>query len=120
MTSDVTEGKRHEKRDSLFLSAVIKLDGYEPFTTRVRNLSAGGMMIDSAIIIPADTRLTAEVRGVGEIRGLIAWSTLGRAGVSFDMDIDPRMARSSVGAPKSTLPTYLKPIPSRRTGLRIR
>ncbi len=119
MTSELQQGKRHEKRDSLFLSASVDLEGFEPFTTRVRNLSAGGMMIDAPLAIPSGATLTAELRGVGKVTGCVAWSSLGRAGIAFDREIDPRLARSASPA-KSELPVYLKPVSTRRTGLTIR
>ncbi len=119
MTSEANHGLRQEKRDSLFLSATVDLDGYESFTTRVRNLSAGGMMIDSSVMLAPGTRMTADLRGVGKVQGRVAWASLGRAGIAFDAEIDPRLARSNPPA-KSALPAYLKPLPTRRTGLAIR
>lgn len=119
MMVDSEQGQRQEKRDSLFLSATIKIEGAQPFTTRVRNLSAGGMMIDVGTDPVPGTPLIADVRGVGEIAGRIAWSSPGRAGVAFAEEIDPRMARSASGA-KHTLPEYLKMPVGRRPGLTIR
>ena len=113
------QGKRQEKRDSLFLSATVTIEGSKPFTTRVRNLSAGGMMIDVANDPVTGTPVTAEVRGIGEIAGRIAWSSPGRAGVAFTNEIDPRLARAGL-APKVGLPEYLKSVPGRRPGLAIR
>jgi PilZ domain len=116
---DSKQGQRQEKRDSLFLSAVVKIDGGKPFSTRVRNLSAGGMMIDVANDPVPGTPLVAEVRGIGEIVGRIAWSSPGRAGVAFAEDIDPRLARAGT-ATKLEVPSYLKQAPGRRPGLAIR
>jgi hypothetical protein len=119
MIMDSKQGQRQEKRDSLFLSATVKIDGGKPFSTRVRNLSAGGMMIDVSNDPVPGTPLVAEVRGIGEIIGRIAWSSPGRAGVAFAEDIDPRLARA--GAPtKLEVPSYLKQAPGRRPGLAIR
>jgi PilZ domain len=113
------QGMRQEKRDSLFLSATMTIGTIAPFTTRVRNLSAGGMMIDSDRDLMPGTSITAEVRGIGMIEGRIAWSSPGRAGVAFDKEIDPRQARTG-SAPKSLPPLYQKHMPSRRPGLAIR
>ena len=119
MTAEQKQGQRNEKRDSLFLSATVTIDGSEPFATRVRNLSAGGMMIDVAHDPVVGTPLVADVRGIGEIKGRIAWASPGRAGVAFAEEIDPRLARAKPSA-KLDLPEYLKAPVGRRTGLAIR
>lgn len=119
MMVESEQGQRQEKRDSLFLSATVAIEGIKPFSTRVRNLSAGGMMIDVTSDLVTGTPLVAEVRGIGEIAGRIAWSSPGRAGVAFVEEIDPRLARASSG-PKAGLPEYLKSVPGRRPGLGIR
>ena len=113
------QGQRQEKRDSLFVSATVTVEGGKPFSTRVRNLSAGGMMIDVTNDPVTGTPVIAEVRGIGEIAGRIAWSSPGRAGVAFTEEIDPRLARSGNG-PKMELPEYLKAPAGRRPGLAIR
>lgn len=119
MMVESEQGQRQEKRDSLFLSATVAIEGIKPFSTRVRNLSAGGMMIDVNSDLVTGTPVTAELRGIGEIAGRIAWSSPGRAGVAFVEEIDPRLARASSG-PKVGLPEYLKSAPGRRPGLGIR
>jgi hypothetical protein len=120
MTYEQEQGKRQEKRDSLFLSATVRIGESEPFVTRVRNLSAGGMMIDAAEELANGTVLSAEIRGIGKIAGRIAWSSPGRAGVAFDKDVDPRLARAGSGT-KSVMPEYLKTYgPAWRSGLTVR
>ena len=119
MTGDTEHSKRQEKRDSLFLSASVRVGDRAAFSTRVRNLSAGGMMIDSTNELPVGTNLTAEMRGIGTIEGRIAWYSPGRAGVAFDTEIDPRQARTPAGT-KLEVPAHLKLPPGRRSGLAIR
>ncbi len=119
MTHDQEQGQRHEKRDSLFLSATVAIDGGRPFSTRVRNLSAGGMMIDVTRDQVPGTPVVAELRGIGEIAGRIAWSSPGRAGIAFNEEIDPRLARTSSGS-KHEMPDFLKSTPGRRPGLTVR
>jgi hypothetical protein len=121
MTDEAETGKRQEKRDSLFLSASVRVSDALAFTTRVRNLSPGGMMIDSATDLQVGAVVVADVRGIGEIKGRIAWSSFGRAGVAFDVEIDPRLARAGPSGKKTLLPDYLRTAPnSRRSGLAIR
>ncbi len=119
MTNDNDHGQRQKKRDSLFLGAIMTIGDIAPFDTRVRNLSAGGMMIDVDSDLSPGTRLTAELRGIGLIEGRIAWSSPGRAGVAFDKEVDPRLARTG-RIKKSIAPLYQNHAPSRRPGLAIR
>lgn len=119
--ADSDQGKRQDKRDSLFLSASVTIGSEQPFSTRVRNLSVGGMMIDVATDLDPGTPVVAELRGIGEVAGRIAWSSPGRAGVAFDNEIDPRLARSTSIGPKTVAPDYLRHIgKQRRSGLAIR
>jgi hypothetical protein len=121
MTQDDDQGHRQEKRDSLFLNAEVAIDGDAPFSTRVRNLSAGGMMIDVTRDQVPGTPLVAVLRGIGAIAGRIAWSSPGRAGVAFNDEIDPRLARhSNTGKHGDLLPEFLKSPPGRRPGLVVR
>lgn len=119
MVTDNEQGKRQDKRDSLFLSARVTVEGSKPLVTRVRNLSSGGMMIDVSNDQTPGTPLIAEIRGIGEVAGRIAWSSPGRAGVAFAEEIDPRLARS-IPAPKAEVPEFLKQPVGRRSGLAIR
>jgi hypothetical protein len=47
--------------------------------------------------IANDAPVEVDVRGVGWVRGRIAWQTEGRAGIAFDREIDPQRARKPVG-----------------------
>jgi hypothetical protein len=107
-------GQRSDARDSLLLTAQFRVAGMpQAETVRVRNLSAGGLMAEYAHAIERDTAVEIEVRGVGWVRGRIAWATDGRVGVAFDGEIDPRLARKPVGGGTGT-PHYVKPIFTRR------
>lgn len=99
-------GKRHAKRDSLFLSATLTVDGLrKPVTVRVRNLSPGGMMVDGSAGFTVGARVSTELRGIGEIEGVVAWTKPGRVGITFDADVDPRHARTQI-LPRPAAPTY--------------
>ena len=80
---------------------------------RVRNLSSGGLMAEYAGPIARETPVEIEVRGVGWVKGKIAWATDGRVGIAFDSEINPMLARKPVGKGANT-PTYVKPILARR------
>ena len=115
------QGNRQDKRESLFLSAIVRVDASEPFTARVRNLSVGGMMIDVTAELVVGTQLCAEMRGIGEICGRVAWVSPGRAGVAFDEEVDPRLARTTSGAKAPVSTFVLRPTEvGRRPGLALR
>ena len=69
---------------------------------RIRNLSAGGMMAELGRAVPVGTAGTLEVRGIGEVRGRVAWCAEGRVGIALDAPIDPKRARKPVGTGKRT------------------
>lgn len=115
--------KRKGARASLFLSAAVTVDGaLQPVTVRVRNLSEGGMMIDGHVSFARDARIVANLRGIGDIPGRIAWTEAGRAGVAFDFAIDPKLARAPAPAGMAHDAQLLKvpKIYDRRPGLRPR
>jgi hypothetical protein len=112
---------RDKSRESIFLGAVISLGNQrQSLNVRVRNISSGGMMIDLAGPQPKGLAVIAEMKGIGEVRGRIAWSTENRAGIAFDRLVDPKLARHVVSAP--AVPTYSRfaADPTRRPGLAIR
>lgn len=85
-------------RDSLLLMASLRRAGEDRvLAVRVRNLSAGGLMAEVAEPLDPDVPVEVEVRGLGWIRGRIAWHTEGRTGIAFDRPVDPQLARKPVG-----------------------
>jgi len=95
-------------RDSLFLMSEIRFAGRsETLRTRVRNLSAGGMMIEAELEIGIGTPLVATLRNVGSVPGRVAWRRDGRIGIAFERRIDPKAARRSLGKGEQS-PRYTK------------
>lgn len=85
-------------RDSLLLAADLRVgEAARTIKVRIRNLSAGGLMAELPEPIANDQPVEVEVRGLGWVRGRVAWQTEGRAGIAFDRDIDPQRARKPVG-----------------------
>jgi hypothetical protein len=112
--------QRGKPRNSIFLGAELCFEGDDQrYDVRVRNISAGGMMIDFSLVTPKSTIVKVDVRNLGRISGYVAWSTETRMGIRFDRDIDPEKARlKPVAAPVSGA---LKPIVAgRRPGLALR
>lgn len=102
--------QRVELRDSMFLAAGLRVRGREMIEqVRVRNLSAGGMMAELPGRLDVDTLVDVDVRGIGWVKGRIAWWTSGRVGIAFDDPIDPIAARKPVGLGAKT-PSHVKPV----------
>jgi hypothetical protein len=84
-------------RDSLFVLADLRIDGMEgEQSIRVRNLSAGGLVV------------WVNVRNIGWTEGMVAWVQDTRFGIAFREDIDPRIARAPV-SPGEATPRYVRP-----------
>lgn len=98
-------GQRSRKRDSLFLAARLSVGGKPATDIRVRNLSEGGLMIDNAPPMAIGTELIVELRNIGAVPGRVAWYVEGRAGIAFDIPIDPIKARKPVSAGKPSAGT---------------
>ena len=98
MDAEPASLKSARGRDSLFLTAHIRLDGdADEQEVRIRNLSAGGMMAELGRTVPVGTVATLQLRGIGEVTGRIAWCAEGRVGIALDTEIDPKRARKPVG-----------------------
>ncbi len=91
------ESQREQNRDSLFMGAKITI-GTSPVavSTVIRNLSAGGVMIDSPVGLKKGDRVVTHLRNLGEVPGDVAWVHNGRAGVMFDFRIEPDDVRSTI------------------------
>ncbi len=102
--------ERARGRDSLLLVAQLRLGSEVGIReVRVRNLSAGGLMIELDKIAEVGTPVRLDLRGIGEIAGKVAWCTEGRIGIALDSPIDPKKARKPIGAAKpATTPFYAK------------
>ncbi len=105
--SDDPSSQRAGSRDSLLLSAQLRIEGEPEATVRVRNLSSGGLMAEYAQPVLPGTPVEVDVRGVGRVPGRIAWTAEGRIGIAFDREIDPKSARKPVGTGTRT-PGYAK------------
>jgi PilZ domain len=121
MTTESIAKKRQADRDSLFLTSEVTVEGaLKPVTVRVRNLSAGGMMVDANAIFREGAAVQTELRGIGSVAGRIAWIVDDRAGVAFDQEIDPKCARAPLAASKPRVLFTPQPDRSRRPGLKLR
>jgi hypothetical protein len=93
----IEDMQRERTRDSLFMGAKVTIGSSSvAVSTVVRNLSDGGMMIDSPAGIQKDQRITTHLKHVGDVQGSVAWVHNGRAGIMFDTKIDPEEVRSGL------------------------
>jgi PilZ domain len=119
--SGSTDLKREKSRESMFLLASLCFAGSNKLiSTRVRNISSGGMMVDNATSIKKGHIVVAELKGIGTVMGNVAWTTPTRMGISFDEEVDPKLTRLSVHVAPAD-PNYGKTKePTRRPGLAVR
>lgn len=100
---------RNVDRDSLFLMTdLVFADGRPEARVKVRNLSAGGMMIEGDLRMKRGTRLAAELRNIGAVAGVVVWVRAPRFGIAFEEEIDPRLARSEGCGGDREAPAYAR------------
>lgn len=98
---------RAQDRESIFLSAKVQFTSRrEPVVVRVRNISAGGMMVDCTQPVGPGELLDAEIKNIGRVRGRVAWRTDNRMGIAFDYPIDAKKVRLKA-APDPRSPLYI-------------
>lgn len=98
------ERQRSETRDSMFLMAVMRRPHGPEVPIKVRNLSAGGMMAECPMSFSKGEPIEADLRGIGPVKGRVAWAAGGRVGIAFDQPVDPWLARKPVaGGPQPQL-----------------
>src|SRR5690349_18420431 len=92
--------RRSAPRDSVMLHATVRHEQTGEFSARVRNISSGGIKIDCATALPGASPVDVTLRGVGLVRGVIAWSAGGCVGIRFDREIDPKLTMPQIGVRK--------------------
>ena len=109
-TEFMKEGdNRQVSRDSLFLMADMRVDGFDgEYRIKVRNLSAGGMMGEGAVRVARGALIAVNIRNVGWVEGSVAWVQENRFGVAFRDDIDPKLARAPVTVGEDAAPRYTR------------
>ena len=86
---------RTVNRDSLFLLANVRLrESGDARQLKMRNLSAGGAMAEGKMAVARGAEIEVELRNLGWVPGVVAWTQDDRFGISFLQPIDPALARS--------------------------
>jgi PilZ domain len=98
-------------RESIFLNASVHFEGeMSMHHVRVRNISAGGIMIDSAVQRTIGSNVVVKIKNIGDVEGRVAWFTSGKMGINFKRSIDPQRARQKLPvAPSPKAPRALFP-----------
>jgi diguanylate cyclase (GGDEF)-like protein len=89
--------------------------GSGQWPVRLRNISAGGAMVESGRDIAPGERIELDLAEGLVLAGLVRWSCDGRLGLSFDQSFDLARLGKGRGNERSSamsMPDYLKPIPA--------
>lgn len=90
---------RTNRRDSLFMKASVRCDRINhSFDVVVRNVSAGGMLVDTKLDLSNGDQVKVLFDGIGDVPGRVVWVQQGRFGVAFDVAINPQLVRKPLKA----------------------
>ncbi|MBB3032494.1 PilZ domain-containing protein [Alteriqipengyuania lutimaris] len=78
---------RHERTVALLMLGRIWRGGSDAIC-RIRNVSAGGMRIDTCLALEEGERVTVEARNAQRIEGRVAWTGFHSAGIAFAASVD--------------------------------
>lgn len=97
-------------RDSLFIMAdIVFADAEDRQRVTVRNLSAGGMMVEREMRVKRGQRVTVDLRNIGTVAGVVVWVRSPAFGIAFEREIDPKLARTALSGGPSAAPAYTRP-----------
>jgi hypothetical protein len=99
--------RQRKSRDSLYVLARMRFAGdTERHPIRIRNVSAGGLMAECAVIPRHGELVLVELKGLGWMPGTVCWVQDHRFGIALSRDIDPRSVlrlpphrRDAIGLP---------------------
>lgn len=98
------------KRDSLFLTADVRLYGTAASErVKVRNLSDEGIMVEGELFAEEGQRVIVTLRNIGEVGGVVAWTQSARVGIAFDESIDSARVRQNFVETQKEAPRYARP-----------
>lgn len=106
--------KRRLDRESLFLTADLRLNGVGgEYRVRLRNLSAGGMLAEGSVKTAPGASVEVNLPSIGWVAGSVAWVQDNRFGIALAEAIDPKRVRFPVGCSEPA-PSYAEPQLSKR------
>lgn len=80
-------GSERAKRHPLIWSGILHHD-YETDVVRLRNISAGGALIDCSTTLPAGATVFIELDRIGQTAATVCWSRGGQSGLKFEEPFD--------------------------------
>lgn len=88
---------RGTRRDSMFMKALVHCERINHnFEVVVRNVSSGGMLVDSKLDLLNGDHVKVTLDTIGQVPGRVVWVQNGRFGVAFDVSINPQQVRKPV------------------------
>ncbi|MEO6361167.1 MAG: PilZ domain-containing protein [Sphingomicrobium sp.] len=100
--AEPSRGRRHP----LIWNAIVYHD-YESDVVRLRNISAGGVLIDCGTTLPEGVTVFLELDGVDQIPATVCWSQGGQSGLAFQEPFD--LYRLSNATPELASMEWLQP-----------
>ena len=96
--------RRSAARKSMLLLATIKYDDLEPsINSRILDISRGGIRTTLPVVLMRGHPVKVVLKGIGEVRGKIAWSRKGEVGIKVDKHISlETVVQALTGAPAAT------------------
>ena len=108
--TDEVVGFSRPPRHRLIRNAVLEADG-EALPVRLRNISAGGAMVECDRPLPVDAAVHLDLDTGGRLEADVRWCDRGQVGLRFAREFNLRkLARPKPGAAgiKMVTPTYLE------------
>jgi hypothetical protein len=105
-----SESARRPPRNSLFMLSKITFHNTgKLIEARVRNISSGGMLVESSVFCEPGDQIEAELRNIDTVKGRVSWREGNHFGIAFDHAIDPDQVRFTKPASQNAnSPTYIR------------
>lgn len=97
MNVDSSVQNRRSRRANLFMVASLEVGAHD-LPVRLRNLSREGALVEGDRL-PIEGSAIIFVKGDLRVKGRIAWARNNRAGIAFDMYLDPEAVLRHVPTP---------------------
>lgn len=104
---------RQRRTTTTLMIARLLREGHPDVLCRVRNVSNGGMRIETPHALTQDERIGVELRTGQQVEGQVIWTAVGTAGMRFDAPVDvdallsqPLDRRAGPGAPMPRAPRF--------------
>lgn len=101
---------REKRHTTMLLVARIVLETGEDQLCRIRNISPGGLMIESSATLGQDQTITVQLRDLCALAGTVVWVRARNCGIKLDKLADvPELLRSITGKAADASPAAFVP-----------